>query len=138
MRIRIVGTELPGCKHDEYSNVHLGLQVRNEVVDRVRADVERAVFELDVNLVETPDGIDFRGPSVHGRRGERFLYLSWGNVEADGTWQMFRRAKLQLGAIDAELFSAPVVVGALALTDECGAPRCASVRPPRIEWSREG
>ena len=138
MRIRIVGTELPGRKHDDYSNVHLGLQVRNEVIDRVPADAERAVFEMDVNLVEAPGGIDFRGPCIHGKRGERFLYLSWGNVAADGTWQMFRRAKLQLDAIDAGLLSAPVVVGALALTDKCGAPRCASVRPPLIAWSPAG
>ena len=87
MRIRIVGTELPGCKHNGYLNVHLGLQVGNEVIERVSADVERAVFEMDVKLVDTADGIDFRGPCVHGKRGARFLYLSWGNVGADGSWQ---------------------------------------------------
>ena len=36
--------------------------------------------------------IDFGGPFVHGRKGERFLYLSWGAVDPD--FEMFRRAKL--------------------------------------------
>jgi hypothetical protein len=138
MRIRIVGTDLPGSKFDEYANVHLGLQRGREVVDWVSADVETAIFELDVKLVDIPGGIDFRGPCVHGKRGERFLYLSWGNLAANGSWQMFRRAKLQLDALDAELLGAPVVVASLGLTDERGGPRCASVRPPRIKWSRGG
>ena len=31
-----------------------------------------------------PTVLDFRGPYVQGKRGERFLYLSWGCVDASG------------------------------------------------------
>jgi len=48
---------------------------------------------------------------------------------------MFRRAKLLLADLDATLLAADRIEGALRLTDGNGGPRCASVRPPDIEWS---
>ena len=41
---------------------------------------------------------DFRGPLVHGKRGERFLYVSWGEPTGSGH-EMFRRLKLYLGPL---------------------------------------
>ena len=41
----------------------------------------------------------FRGPAVHGKRGERFLYLTWGDVGPAGEFAMFRRAKLMFADI---------------------------------------
>ncbi len=56
---------------------------------------------LDVDVVRGRDGaLDFRGPAVHGRPGDRFLYLTSGRVH-DGTFDMFRRAKLMLSAVSA-------------------------------------
>jgi hypothetical protein len=52
---------------------------------------------------------------------------------------MFRRAKLWLDAVPDEVMIAAIdarlLVGRLGLTDDEGRPLCASVRPPRIEWS---
>jgi hypothetical protein len=116
MRVRIVGTELPGI-----GEITVGVQKGRETVDRVRGDADRAVFEFEIGV---RDG-DPRGPYVHGRRGERFLYLVW---ERDGV--MFRRAKLMLAPVD---LTAEGVTGELLLTDSCGGPVCAQTR---VTWSR--
>jgi len=143
LTVRIVGDRLPGLRFGEAQAVHVGVQRRAEVVDLVPGDAERAVFDLAVDLVAAPDGgRDFRGPFVHGRRGGRFLYLSWGDVDAAGTFSMFRRAKLHLADIDPHTLDAALAEGAalqatLDLTDECGGPRCATVRPPAVTWSAD-
>jgi hypothetical protein len=79
---------------------------------------------------------------VQGRRGDRFLYLSWGSVDASGRFEMFRRAKLMLDAVSPELVAAATrpghrLVGTLGLTHDDGMPRCAAVRPPVITWTAE-
>lgn len=98
-------------------------------------------FEAELEVVVTADGLDFRGPWVQGRRGDRFLYLCWGHAPADAPhgFEMFRRAKLMLGVLDpAEMASAPdgaVLEGRLPLVDGRGGPVCAAVRPPTIRWT---
>jgi hypothetical protein len=58
-------------------------------------DAPAAGWRFEVEAKRAADGsIDFRGPLVSGRRGDRFLYLNWGTVAPDGTFQMFRRAKV--------------------------------------------
>ena len=64
------------------SNVHVGVQVRSAPDQLVRADADDARWEVDASVVA--DGSDFRGPAVHGKRGERFLWLTWGDVGEDG------------------------------------------------------
>jgi hypothetical protein len=135
--VRIAGVNLPGRAWACYDNIHVGVQRKAEVVDLVAGDAGEAVWHFSVEV--TPDG-DFRGPFVQGRKGERFVYLSWGTVDAGGRFTMFRRAKLMLAAVDAatiESADAPghVLVATLALTDGKGAPRCAAVRPPAISWT---
>ena len=44
--------------------------------------------------------MDFKGPAVHGERGDRFLYLTWGDVDDYAHFRRFRRAKLMLNRID--------------------------------------
>ncbi len=134
---RVIGTELPGMtcataptKSGVYTSVHVGVQRGTEVIDLVRGDAEQAVFDFDVAVRAGR----FSGPYVHGRDGERFIYLSWGEA-TDGTFTMFRRAKLQLDSIDPEASDGRTVEGRVSLTDDCGHPLCASVRPPRIQWS---
>ena len=78
-------------------------------------------------------GVDYRGPAVHGRAGERFLYLTWGEVAGD-RFEMFRRAKLMLADSGADESTAGVVAD-VELSDEHGGPRCARVRPPAVRWS---
>jgi Family of unknown function (DUF5990) len=76
---------------------------------------------------------------VQGKRGERFLYLSWGQLAPDGAFEMFRRAKLYLSALPEPVVTGAVRAGSgieavLDLTDERGSPLCAAVRPPRVQW----
>lgn len=133
--MRIVGTSLPGIRHGDLEHVHVGVQRGRDVVDMVPGDVECAVFELEIDIVGTPQGIDFRGPYVHGKKGARFLYLSWGDLVHGGSFEMFRRAKLDLSVLDTDQLDHAVAVQAeLGLSDSCGAPLCASIRPPKITW----
>jgi hypothetical protein len=142
LRIRIEGSSLPGRTFCEYQHVHVGVQCRAEPVDLVPGDAAAAVFEFDVDILAVDGRWDFRGPYVHGRRAERFLYLAWGDHPSDGGFVMFRRAKLHLSCLDPDLIAAAAapahrLVARLALTDGRGAPRCASLRPPNIAWSAE-
>jgi hypothetical protein len=146
VRVVIEGFDLPGrtfCDPDgnPLEGVHVGVQVRQEPHDLVPGDAAGARWNLDVSVVTGPDAsLDFRGPAVHGKRGDRFLYLTWGNVDDDGSFEMFRRAKLMLNRIDPELVTAAEqqqrpLVGAVRLTDARGGPRCARVDPPDLEWT---
>lgn len=132
--IHIVGRELPGATWDGRHNIHVGVQRRSEVVELVRADSPRVEFDVPVDVV---DG-DYRGPFVHGPRDQRFVYLSWGERVPDGTFAMFRRAKLRLGLMPADAAAAlargGTVHAALRMTDARGGPIAASVAPDLITW----
>ena len=138
MDVRILGVALPGRTWCGYANIHVGVQRRAEVVDLVPGDAAEASWNFSIELAPI-DGA-FRGPFVQGRRGDRFFYLSWGTVDAQGTFVMFRRAKLMLDAIDAAVASAAaepghLLLATLALTGGDGGPRCAALRPPAISWT---
>ncbi|HEU5269293.1 MAG TPA: DUF5990 family protein [Jatrophihabitans sp.] len=124
MRLVIRGHRFPGLTCGGYPNSHVGLQVRSEPTGLVPADVATAEWVAELR---TDDG-DFHGPAVHGRKGGRFVYLTWGTVE-DGRFTMFRRAKLMLADLPPDADEVTVDV---ALTDEQGMPRCARLRPPAI------
>ena len=130
MLLRIEGHDLPGRSCGDHDDVHVGVQRKQEVVEQVPADAASATWTIEVTTKVGPDGErDFGGPYVHGKRGERFVYLSWGEGR-DEAFAMFRRAKVMLA-------DAPVgdeVVARIGLTDSCGLPLCARVRPPAITW----
>jgi hypothetical protein len=126
VRILIRGNHLPGRTCGRYDNVHVGLQVGRAPTGLVAADAAQAEWVVEVDTV---DG-DFRGAAVQGRRGERFLYLTWGSVTG-GEFEMFRRAKLMLGEVPGDRNEVTVDVD---LTDEAGMPRCARLRPPAIRY----
>jgi hypothetical protein len=137
VRLVIVGRDLPGASVPEHERIGVALQVRAEPVGIVPGDAAGARWETEVTVV----GDDVRGPAVHGRRGERFVYLTWGDL-SDGGFAMFRRAKLMLSRVDPELVARASVDGArlvaeVVLTDEDGGPRCARVDPPAVLWSVE-
>jgi hypothetical protein len=149
LTIRISGYDLPGGRcaglpgiaKPVYESVHVGVQYRREVVQLVSGDAAAACWDLDVDVVPGRDGApDFRGPWVQGKPGDRFVYLSWGELAADDTFTSFRRAKLMLRAIDETLVheaaaTGTILEGRLPLTDAKGGPLCAAVRPPTITWS---
>lgn len=130
----IAGHTLPGRSCCGQDDVHVGVQRRQEVVDLVPADADAAVFEVPVEVV---DG-DWRGPYVHGPRGGRFVYLSWGSLAANGAFAMFRRAKLNASSLPADvahtLASGGTVTATLSLTGRDGGPLCASIPPAAITW----
>jgi hypothetical protein len=107
----------------------VGVQRGAEVVHLVPGDAPIAHFEFEVSVQNGR----FGGPFVHGRN-ERFVYLSWGEF-SNGTFRMFRRAKLQLDHLDPVAVDGHSVEALLGLTDDHGHPLCASVRPPRIVWT---
>lgn len=145
VKVVIVGTDPPGRRFcdpggGELNDVHVGVQIRRAPAGLVRGDASSPRWELDVLVITTSDGpLDFRGPAVQGRRGERFIYLTWGNVPQPGAFEMFRRAKLMLDRVGKPLIleaesSGRPLVGVVRLSDDCGAPRCARVDPPAVTW----
>jgi Family of unknown function (DUF5990) len=144
MKLVLIGTDLPGrtfCDPDgtPLGNVHVGVQLRSEPEHLIRGDATDARWELEISTAFDIDGeLHFRGPAVHGKRGDRFVYLTWGNVDDTGTFQMFRRAKLMLNRVDPDLMRDATQRGHLTarvqLTDDRGAPRCARIDPPAIVW----
>ena len=149
MLIRIQGSDLPGrtCGPgpdfpDGHHNIHVAVQGRKGQQDLhglVPADQPSVVWELACAIAPPPPDNDLRGPQIQGSPGKRFIYISWGVVDESGVFTMFRRAKLWLDAVPADVMAkacaSDLLVGRLGLRDEKGWPVCASIRPPRIQWS---
>ena len=131
------GGDFPGAR-----NVHVGVQRkdrRDELLGLTPGDAPSARWAFEATATPAAGGFDLTGPYIQGRPGARFIYLSWGTVDDDGTFTMFRRAKLWLDAIDAVTLNAArrygSLIARLELTDAKGHPLCAAVRPPLIRWS---
>ena len=126
MRIVVTGTDCP-----RIPGVRVGVQRgKDEVVQEQPADGADLTWELDARLV----GADLRGPFVHGRPGDRFLYLCWASAQ-DGR---IGRTKLMLDAVppdDLERAERGHLAARLPLARPDGRPVLAAVRPPRIEWT---
>ena len=137
MDVRIVGASLPPPAVAGHE-VLVGLQRGREVVAPRPVTGTSMTLEAELDVVVTPSGVDYRGPWVQGRRGDRFLYLCWGHDDGSG-FALARRAKLMLGVLDpAEMVTArpgAVLEARLSLTDARGQPVCAAVRPPAMRWT---
>ena len=144
MRLSITGFNLPGCVFCRpdgtlMTNVHVGVQLGREPAGLVKADASEACWDLDIDAFVREEQLDFRGPGVHGKRGERFIYLTWGEVNRDNEFEMFRRAKLMLNRIDESVVGSALEAGRLLVTvdliGEDGGPRSGRADPPAIRWS---
>jgi hypothetical protein len=142
MLLQIQGHHLPGrvwqSRDEYYDNVHVGIQVGKEPRDLVRADAESPSWTVPIDVICRGDGLDFRGAAVQGKPGARFVYLTWGDVGDDGTFAMFRRAKLMLADLAPLVAETQQVIARVDLTDECGGPRCARLAPPALTLERSG
>ena len=139
LTLRLTGRELPGSTCGEYRDIHVGTQRGKDPDQLVSADAAQAVFEIPVETVTASDGSpDFKGPYVQGRRGERFIYLTWGELPPGGEFTMFRRAKFYLADLPEEALAGGAAETGLGLTDGQGMPLCAGIRPPRITWTYSG
>ena len=136
--VTIEGFDMPGvsCAPDDagerYENVHVGVQRGKVPVDLVPGDTAAPRWSFEIGVRPDVDGApDFGGPYVHGRRGERFLYLTWGAGDGEH-FHMFRRAKLVFADCDGSVLRDAVTRGGLEIRvrmqDGCGLPRCARVR----------
>ena len=87
-----------------YEDIHVALKRRDGPVDFVPGDALSARWELELVVREHDDGdVDFGGPFVYGRRGERALGLVWGTFARDDEFDVFRAAKLRLSDLDPAL-----------------------------------
>lgn len=147
MLLRIEGTDLPGrsCPaapgFPGYENIHVAVQRKDrpaELLDLQPGDADAVSWDLECEPRTGPDGIELHGRHIQNRLGGRFVYLSWGSVDADGGFHMFRRAKLMLRDVDPAVLAAAVesgmLVGRLGLTDPKGNPTCATVH---VVWTAE-
>ena len=84
---------------------------------------------------------DFSGKAVHGKRGERFFYLSWSG-ERGSHREMFRRIKIHLRLLSASqlastLTSGGKLVARVNALAKDGGPACASVALLGGGWTVE-
>jgi hypothetical protein len=136
MLLQIQGRHLPGrvwrSRDEYYDNIHVGIQIGKEPCELVRGDAPSTSWSLPIEVVARDGGLDFRGAAVQGRPGARFVYLTWGDVGDDGSFAMFRRAKLMLAALEPLVADTQGVTARVDLTDDCGGPRCARLKPPAL------
>ena len=159
MTVVIEGTELPGgaCRPEPdgrgHENVHVALGGHSEdrpslamsnkpgmAIEPVPGDAPAARWEMPVTVRRDDDGFDFAGPYVRGVRDDRHLGLIWGDLQTDGTLQVFRGAKLRLvdvdpGLIEQAMRPGRMLVARIRLTDARGNPICARVHPPYLTWA---
>jgi hypothetical protein len=108
------------------ANVQVGIQRGRDAAWLTYADVSGATWEIDVDVAERDGARPLPGSVVQGRRGERFICLTWGDVGTDGSFEMFRRAKLMLIEVDREVVraarDADHLVARVVLTGDDGSP----------------
>lgn len=139
--VRIRGRRLPGRTCGPYTEVGVALaaKVGCDPTELVPADAREAKWETRIEVRGQAGVSAFRGPAVNGPPRERFLYLTWIGRKGGAPAAMFRRAKLRLDAVPADVLAqslrSGVLIGSVALTAADGMPVCASVRPPAIRWT---
>jgi hypothetical protein len=136
MQLEIRGHRLPGRSwpgQGGTDNLQIGIQLKAEPAELVPADAPEAIWRTEIEVIERDGEADFRGPAIHGKRGERFVYLVWVGVDSDGSPTRLGRAKLMLADVVAAGAGADdVVVARVDLTDSAGRPRCARLREPAV------
>lgn len=144
LTLTVTADRLPGASCPGRDHIHVAVQRRAkpaELLGLTPGDAPTAEWTLPCEVRPGRDGgpPDITGPYVQGPPGGRFVYLSWGECAPGGSFEMFRRAKLLLTAVPADVLTAAAasgrLTGALGLTDAKGHPLCARVVPPAITWT---
>ena len=137
--VQLQCTDFPGLQFETQHPVYLGIQKKQEVVEETRGDEQEKIFAIPIEIRKGKDeNPDFFGPFVHGKSGDRFIYLVWYRKSGD-TRNMFRRAKVKLSAIgwrqiDAALQDDGPLQATIHLTDKKGGPVCATLKEDHISW----
>ena len=142
LTIEVLCRNLPGrCFVDPHNPevskrepVYLGIQKGNEVIGAVPADLKQVIFRPTFKIGRQPDGTpNFLGPFAKGTAQERFFYLSWGAVDNQGYFEMFRRAKIHLNHLTWEQVQSAIsrnkpLKVIIDMTGRKGDPICGSIR----------
>lgn len=144
LQIRVVLNGMPTVWCSDPSELSVCLQSGRDGLEDGAVLPDGRLFEVEIGVKEGRDGRpDFRGPLVHGRVGERFLYISWLEPLESGGRRMFRRLKLYLSPVSRknwssdgigwDLVRAPGPVGCeVAGRDVHGGPACGTAE---LAWS---
>ena len=132
---RIVCEGIPAHRFEDCDGRHdirVALQTKVGHIAGTPAGPDALAWTTEVTVKAGPDGApDFAGPAVHGKRGERFFYLSWSS-EKSGHREMFRRIKIHLRLLSASqlanaLKAGGTLVARVHAVAKDGGPACASV-----------
>jgi hypothetical protein len=140
LELRVIGSDLPPRTFGPYEGVSVGLvhKAGCPPTELFSHGARRVSWDTRIEVFEKGGAPAFRGPAVNGPPQQRFLFLSWIARTGKAATAMFRRAKLRLDEIPAEVLARALKRGTLVarvtLTAEDGSPICASVRPPSIRW----
>jgi len=124
--------DLPGVRFGERTAVRLGIQKGQDVVDDVLAESDGVTFTATLRVGGRKTGEpNFLGPYAHGKPEDRFLYLCWGEREAE-MWELIGRAKISLTRLGWSCLNKAWEAGepimlSVAMTDSRGGPACGSV-----------
>jgi hypothetical protein len=159
MNVVVEGFDLPGIRCGPnpeggwYENIHVGLAVRGaraeglavdgrpwKVADLFPGDADETRWEFEVLVKGAGSELDFGGPFVRGNKGDRHIFLAWGELSDGGIrFDLFRGSKLRLDRIEPQLVkqaSAPrVLVGRVGMTNDKGHPGCATLGPNALTWT---
>jgi hypothetical protein len=101
----------------------------------VAGDVSEAHFTATLQAHPREDGsVDFRGPVVQGKAGERFLYLVW-TCAADRQTPL-RRVKVPLHHLAWIDLQNGQIVAHLQMTGPDGGPLAATPKAPYLIFGR--
>ena len=136
MSITIIAIDPP---FDTHHDVLFGLQSKHGVDDPLPAS-ESTEFQAQIEVRSGSEGLDFAGDHIHGRRGDRFIYLSWGTPDKTEPFVMFARAKIKLAHIPPDLLEQSIqqhrpLRAELQATNAKGQPASGTLKSAAIIWS---
>ena len=132
----------PKNRFDGSNDIYVGVQQKKEVVMDTSIASETKDFIIPIQVKPNKEGQpNFSGEFVHGKVGDRFVYLVWYNkngIEKAG----FRRAKIKLAPITWKQIERSIqedepINAKVNLTDHKGGPVCATLKPTNLEWAFE-
>jgi len=135
VRVRLVCEGLPADRFEGFDgrrHVQVELQTKAGFEAGTPAGKDALAWTTEITVKSGPDGApDFAGPAVHGKRGERFFYLSWSSGRV-GQCERFRRMKVHLRDLTAAQVAKAVktdgtLVARVHAVAKDGGPACASV-----------
>lgn len=137
--IQLTCSNFPEACFEDRQHIYLAVQKKKELVFDTDGRSTVIEFTLLIEVKQEKDGSpNFLGPYVHGKKGDRFLYLVWYN-KIGRLKETFRRAKIKLAPLTwvtvlSAIKTGQPIVAAINLTDAKGHPVCASLKAANLTW----